>query len=176
MKALQPYKLTVSYILYSMMLTFIPSVILFVAFTMWQNLGSAIQTDFGLLLSSMMFVLIPILFVGGTAIVFALPELLVFWVTKIIDKPITYLELDSRMEDLAQLVRWGFSTLSLGLFANALFPLLLGAYWGAFGLVVVSLSMPIIGHFIYHRIFYLVDSFDLRKKRKRGARLNRATA
>lgn len=176
MKALQPYKLTGNYILYSMMLTFIPSVILFVAFTMWHNLGITGEDSFSIMLSAMMAVLLPILFLGGTAIVFALPELLVFWVTKIIQKPVTYIELDSRMDDLAKLVRWGFATIGLGFCANALLPVLLGMYWGAFGLLLVGLVLPLVGYFTYNRMFHLVDSFDYKKRRKRGTRLNRATA
>lgn len=175
-KVLQPYKLTVNYLLYSAMLTFIPAVILFVSFAMWQNIGFSGREDFGLMLSSMMAVLLPILLIGGTAIIGALPELLVFWVTKIIDKPVTYIELDSRMDDLARLIRWGFATIGLGLFFNALLPVLLGFYWGAFGLVIVAMAFPIIGHFTYNRIFYLVDSFNFRKKKGRGTRLNKATA
>lgn len=175
-KALQPYKLMFNYILYSMMLSFIPSVILFVSFTMWHNLGITGEDSFSIMLSAMIAVLFPILFLGGTAIVFALPELLVFWVSQIIQKPVTYIELDSRIEDLAQLVRWGFATVGLGFCANAILPVLLGMYWGAFGLFLVGLVLPLVGQFTYNRMFQVVDMFEYRNKRKRGSRINRATA
>ena len=175
MKLLQSHKLTVNYILYSMMLTFIPSVILFVAFTMWHNLGITGEDSFSIMLSAMMAVMLPILFLGGTAIVYALPELLVFWVTTIIQKPVTYIELDGRVDDLAKLIRWGFATIGLGFCANALLPIILGLYWGAFGLILIGLVLPLVGQFTHNRMFQLVDSFDYRKKRKRETRLNRAT-
>ncbi len=174
MKINAQQKSTVNFVLYSMVLTFIPSVIIFIGFTLWTNLSR--ETDFMLSLSSLMFVLLPVLLIGGSAIVLALPELLVFVVSKIIGKPVTYLELDARMEDVAKIVKWTFNSLFIGMLANALFPIILGMYWGALCLILIALTMPVIGHFTYFKIFELVDSFEFKKSRKKQSGSKRATA
>lgn len=174
MKINAQQKNTVNFVLYSMVLTFIPSVIIFIGFTLWTNLSR--ETDFMLSLSSLMFVLLPILLVGGSAIILALPELLVFVVSNIIGKPVTYIELDARMEDVAKIIKWSFNSFFVGMLANAIFPIILGMYWGAFALVLIALTMPLIGHFTYFKIFETVDSFDLKKGRRKVSKSKRATA
>lgn len=166
MKIFKTYRNAINYVLYSMMLTFIPSVIIAVGFTMWDNLA---PNDDGIMmsLSTMMFVLLPILIIGGTAIVWGLPELLVYFGTQVIKKPVTYIELDSRMEDITQLIRWIFLSMSVGGLGNTVIPLLLGFNWGAFALVVISLTLPLIGQFTCTRITQVVDTFDIKKYRRR---------